>query len=221
MQPVFVLIAVVIVVAIIYGFHAAAQRRKKLSAWAMNNGLSFDSSKDRGMDDRFGEFKCLRRGSSRHAFNIMEGDWAGLPMTAFDYHYETGSGKNRSTHRFSAVILASPIPLKPLYIRREGFFDKLTEFFGFDDIDFESAEFSRRFYVKSPDRRWAYDVIHQRMMEYLLSGPDFAVQFDRGHVIAWRSGMFQPADFAAAAEFVRGIFERLPEYLIRRQRDQA
>ena len=221
MHVVFVLVFVLILAGVICAFYAAAQRRKTLSAWAMGNGLSFDPSKDRHMDDRFAEFKCLRQGSSRHAYNIMEGDWSGLAIAAFDYRYETGSGKNRSVHHFSAAILASPIPLKPLYIRREGFFDKLTEFFGLDDIDFESAEFSRRFYVKSADRRWAYDVIHQRMMEYLLSGPDFALQFDRGHVIAWRSRTFKPADFTAAAEFIRGIYDRLPEYLIRRQEGQG
>ena len=38
----------------------------------------------------------------------------------------------------------------------------------FDDIDFESDEFSRKFYVQSSDRKFAYDVLHPRMMEFLL-----------------------------------------------------
>ncbi|MDY7011318.1 MAG: hypothetical protein SVV80_11300, partial [Planctomycetota bacterium] len=110
--------------------------------------------------------------------------------------------------------------LKPLYIRREHFFDKLTEFFGFDDIDFESAEFSRKFFVKSPNKRWAYDVIHQRMMEYLLAAPDFGIQFDLMHIIAWRGRKFKPADFQAAAEMICGMLERLPEYVVRQQKGQ-
>ena len=116
MQVIFVFVGVLVVAGIICAYHAAAKRRKALLAWAMSNGLSFDSSKDRHMDDRFAEFKCLRQGSSRHAYNIMEGDWSGLAITAFDYKYETGSGKNRSVHHFSAVILASPVPLKPLHV---------------------------------------------------------------------------------------------------------
>ncbi len=151
----------------------------------------------------------------------MSGRWSDLPITAFDYHYATGSGKNRSDHYFSAVIIAGPVPLKPLYIRREGFFDKLTEFFGFDDIDFESAEFSRKFFVKSPDKRWAYDVIHQRMMEYLLAAPDFGIQFDLMHLIAWRSRKFSLADFQAAAELICGILDRLPEYVVRQQKGES
>ena len=148
------LIAIFVVVflaAIVLGYLSAAKRRKELQVWASSHGLRFSSGKDHGMDSRFGAFKCLHLGHSRYANNVITGDWKGLPLVGFDYHYETGQGKNRSSHSFSAVVLASPVPLKPLHIRREGFFDKITEFFGLDDIDFESAEFSRRFYVKVVD----------------------------------------------------------------------
>ncbi len=138
-------------------------------------------------------------------------------VLAFDYHYATGSGKNRTTHRFSAVIVESPIPLEGLFIRPEGFFDRVSEFFGADDIDFESAEFSRAFYVKSPNKRWAYDVIHQRMMEYLLRVPRFHVQFSRTHVIAWRPRCFSAADFGTAVRLIRGMLKRLPDYLVHRR----
>ncbi len=212
-----VIIAIVVIAAIAYSYYVTAQRRKELCAWAHSHGMSFTPTKDHGFDDRHSNIKCLRKGHSRYAYNIMEGQWNDLPIKAFDYHYATGSGKSRSDHYFSAVILASGIPLKPLYIRREGFFDKLTEFFGFDDIDFESAEFSRKFYVKSSDKRWAYDVIHARMMEYLMAAPDFGIQFDLMHIIAWRERKFKPADFQAGAELISGIIDRLPEYVVKQQ----
>ncbi len=218
MNPGLIVIIVIVVIAgIAYSYYVTAQRRKELCAWAHSHGMSFSPAKDRGFDDYFSNFKCLRKGHSRYAYNIMEGQWNNLAIKAFDYHYATGSGKNRSDHYFSAVILASGIPLKPLYIRRESFFDKLTEFIGFDDIDFESAEFSRKFYVKSSDKRWAYDVIHARMMEYLMAAPDFGIQFDLMHIIAWRGRKFKPADFQAAAELISGILDRLPEYVVQQQ----
>ncbi len=218
---------ILVVVLIIFGARAAAQRRKDLAAWAHGHGLSFDPSKDYGFEDRFSQFDCLSQGDSdRYAYNIMSGQWSGRPTLAFDYHYETHStdskGKRTShSNYFSAVIIASDIPLKPLYIRREGFFDKVTQFFGFDDIDFESAEFSRKFFVKSPDKRWAYDVIHQRTMEFLLSAPEFSIRFARGHVIAWRSRTNKPADFEAAAGLICGILDRLPEYVVRQQKGES
>ena len=221
MQGIIVLFVAVVVAAIIYGAYASAQRRKALSAWAQAHNLGFDPGKDDSLDDRFGEFDCLHRGRSRYAHNRIWGDWRGRQLLGFDYHYVTGSGKNRQTHKFSAVILSSELPLKPLFIRPEGFFDKVTEFFGLDDIDFESAEFSRKFFVKSPDKRWAYDVIHQRTMEYLLQAPRFTVKFDRHHVIAFRGKRFAPAEFAAATELIEGILERLPEYVVQQQSHQT
>ena len=40
--------------------------------------------------------------------------------------------------------------------------------FGYQDIKFESAEFSKTFCVRSPDKKFAYDVCNAKMMEYLL-----------------------------------------------------
>jgi hypothetical protein len=216
MNPAFVILIILAVAAVIaYAIYAAAQRRKELAAWAAKNGLAFSPGKNRDLDDRFPAFKCLRRGHSRYAYNIMAGKLQGLTVTAFDYHYATGSGKNRRTYRFSAMIAGSPHSLKPLFIRREHMFDKVTEFFGWDDIDFESAEFSREFFVKSSDRRWAFDVIHQGMMEYLLQSPKCSIQFDTERVMVWKKHRFKPAEFDEAIGLIKGMLDRLPDYLFR------
>jgi len=219
---VFFLIVPLVVGVLVYGLYRAAQRRKVLRAWAAQNGLSFDRSHDGSMDNRFPDFRCLHHGRSRYAYNCMYGPHRDRQVLAFDYHYVTGSGKNRTTHTFSAVILASPVPLEPLHIRSEGFFDRVGEFFGFDDIDFESAQFSREFRVTSPDRRWAYDVIHARMMEYLLAAPRMSIQFDSGHVIVWQGGRtFSPAQFTDSLELAHGILDRLPDYLVQQQKERT
>lgn len=178
------------------------------------------------MDHHWPTFAGLRRGDSRYAYNIMRGSWQQRDMIGFDYHYQTCTTDNkgrRQTHHhyFSAVIITSSIPLKPLLIRPEGFFDKMTEFFGADDIDFESAEFSRKFFVKSPDRRWAFDVLHARTMEFLLGQPMFQMQFARQEVMIWRDRTFKVQDFEAAADVVTGVLDRFPEYLIRQQKGQS
>lgn len=222
-QPLIIIAFVVLAVAI-FALSAwlSAKRRKELQQWATARGLSFDPGRDHGYDSRYSAFDCLRKGDNRFAYNIMEGRFQDRPFAGFDYHYETHSRDSKGRrqthhHRFSAVILGSDVPLNPLFIRPEGFFDKVTEFFGLDDIDFESAEFSRKFFVKSSDKRWAYDVLHSRAMEFLLSQPMFTMQFDRDCVIAFRSSTFSPPDFEAAAMVVHGILERFPEYLVKQQ----
>jgi hypothetical protein len=160
----------------------------------------------------------LHQGHSRCAYNIATGQWNSRPLESFDYRYVTGQGKDRTTHTFSAIILGSSLPLKPLHIRSENVLDKLTEFFGADDIDFESDQFSREFHVKSSDKKWAYDVLHQRTIEFLLGQPKFSIEFGTHHVICWRNRRFDLRMREDAIGVVEGILDRLPEYVIREQR---
>lgn len=196
----------------------SAKRKKELAAWATQSGLAFDSRPDRSFDNRYPNFGCLRRGHSRYAYNIASGSWHNRFLESFDYRYVTGHGKDRTTHTFSAIIIRTELPLKPLHIRSENAFDKLTEFFGADDIDFESNQFSREFHVKSPDKKWAYDVLHQRTMEFLLQQPKYSIEFDTRCVICWRNRRFDIPTRENAIRVVEGILDRLPEYLIREQK---
>jgi hypothetical protein len=199
---------------------AAAKRRKELAAWGSSKGLTFDEAKDRSTDERFPAFKCLRQGDGRYSFNHLRGRWSKYDFLGFDYHYETHSTDSKGHrqthhHHFSAVILGTPLRLRPLFIRPEGFFDKLSAAFGFDDIDFESTEFSKRFYVKSPDKKWAYDVLHARTMQFLLDRPAHWVQLEANHAIVWRERTFQPRDFETATGVLSGVLDALPEYLVK------
>jgi hypothetical protein len=218
------LIVAVIAVMVFLGCYFAAKRRKELLAWATAHGLGFSPNRNSQIVCRYPSFHCLTQGDNRYAYNLIAGRWANRDLCTFDYHYETYSTDSKGRrqthpHSFSAVVLSSAVPLKPLFIRPEGFFDKITEFFGFDDIDFESAEFSRKFYVKSPDKKWAYDVIHQRTMEFLLGMPGFTVEFAAHAVIAYKSILFQISDFERAIKVIEGILDRLPEYLVQQQID--
>lgn len=220
--PLIGLFIVVAVIAIGYGLYAAAKRRQELQAWAAKHGMVFSKRKDKSIDDRYPNFKCFRQGHSRYGNNFIQGQYKNLQFLGFDYHYTTGSGKNESHHSFSAVILTLAVPMKPLSIRPEGFFDKVTEFFGYDDIDFESAEFSRKFYVRAPEKRWAYDVLHTRMMDYLLSVPPHEIQFDGVWALVRRgSRTFKPADYEQAADIVCEIMNQLPDYVVEQQRGGA
>lgn len=215
-----VLIAAVVITVAIVSSILARKRRQEMAAWAQALGFSFSPEKDYSFDERFSQFKILCQGENRYAYNIITGKHADRALCTFDYHYETHSTDskgNRQTHHhvFSAVIVNTGLPLKPLLIRPEGLFDKVAGFFGFDDIDFESAEFSRTFFVKSPDRKWAYDVIQQPTMAFLLEAPRFTLEFAGSQILAARGRAFAVADFNAALEIIEGVLARLPGYLQR------
>lgn len=216
-----VVITLVVLAVVVYAVMdeiAVRKRRKALAAWGAARGLRFSTEDVYGFDDRFPSFSCLRQGDNRYAYNLLQGEWNGCPFLGFTYHYATHStnSKGRRTthhHRFSAVIIDSAVPLKPILIRPEGVLDRMSAFFGFDDIDFESAEFSRRFYVRSPDRKWAYDLLHPRAMEFLLASPVFSMEFDERRAIVWRNAIFSPADFESAAGVVTGLLDQMPGFL--------
>jgi len=219
-----IIVGIIILVAglIAWSIYAQAKRRKELTAWASKNGLSFYESRDYSLDEQYPTFSALTRGANRYAYNHITGRWNEHDFHGFDYHYETYSTDSKGRrqthhHHFSVLILSSPVPLQQLLIRPEGFFDKVTEFFGHDDIDFESIEFSKRFYVKAPEKRWAYDVLHQRAMEFLLNSPEFTIQFGRDQVIAFRNGKFKGEDYEDAAKVIKGLIDRMPEYVVNQQ----
>ena len=214
-----VVFAAIIIVGAIYSYYQNRQRIEALQALAARRGWTFSDAHDDTLETRYPDFNCLRDGSNRYAYNLLGGKSGDYALAGFDYHHETYStdsdGKRKThDHYFSAIVFDTPFPLKPLLIRTETFMDKVGEFFGVDDIDFESDEFNRKFFVKAVDRRWAFDVINQATMEFLLAAPRFTIQFAGGSVIAFRDELFTPDEFEQAEQVVRGILDRLPKYLL-------
>jgi hypothetical protein len=212
------LIALVIVIAVI-AWRQHQARQKALLDWAAKHGFSFDDGHDRGMRKRYPEFSSLSDGSNRYAFNVMRGVLDGRDVTAFHYHYETYSSDDKGnqqthSHIFSAVIVEAGLPLKSLRIRPENMLDRMGEFLGFDDIDFEWAEFSRAFHVKAPEKRWAFDVLHQEAMEFLMDSPRITVEMQNGRVMASDTGRFAPEEFDAAIGVATGLLDRLPRTVV-------
>src|SRR6185436_5032183 len=136
---------------------AARKRRDAFAALASRLGLNFSSEHDTDIPSRFEFLDKLSQGSNRYAYNILSGNYRGHAVLAFDYHYETHSTDskgNRRTdhHRFSFFILPLERTFPELTIAPEGIFSKFAQALGYDDIDFESHEFSRKFCVRSIDR---------------------------------------------------------------------
>ncbi len=173
----FIAIAAVVVVL---GYLSSLKRREAMAAVAAKLGLQFAPHKDRVLARRYEFLDKLRAGADRYAYNILSGDYQGHGVTLFDYHYRTGSGKDTHHHYISFFILHLSASFPELVIGPEGFFSKIAQAVGYDDIDFESHEFSRRFCVRCPDKKFAYDVCNARMIEYLLSNADLAIEIEGG-----------------------------------------
>jgi len=204
-----------------WNWYDSKKRRELLGAWAVGKGWRFQPGKVSGPAAEYPGLKFFDRGHSRSACNIISGEHNGRSVRLMDYRYVTGSGKSRTTHHVGVLIMRTDFPTIPLTIRRENPFDKVTEFFGADDIDFESAEFSRKFYVKSNDRKWAYDVIHQRTMDFLLASPSYEIAFGMQEIAITKSRKLSPQGYDEALALATGFYDLVPDYVIRQMNGAA
>jgi len=206
-----------------YSHLAAKRRREELAALASQLGWKFYPDRDDSHDEEFAHFEIFRRGHSRYSYNSMYGELTidekaySAKMGDFTYKVTSHNGKSSSTttYRFSYLILELPFGQVPsLVIRREGMFDKLKGMLGFDDIDFESAEFSRRFFVKSSDKRFAYDVIDPRMIEFLLNSDAPTIDIENGRgLFADGKRSWSPAQFRDTIGWAQEFFDHWPDHV--------
>ena len=161
--------------------------------------------------------KQLDQGSNRYATNVLSGTYQQYEVLAFDYHYETQTHDKNGTHTehhwFSFFILTLPAFFSDLTIRRENFFTKVAEVFGYQDIKFESAEFSKTFCVRSPDKKFAYDVCNAKMIEYLLTNRDFSIEIESNVLALAFTTRLSPEQIETNLQRLVEIRARLPEYL--------
>lgn len=223
--------AIAIVVGV-FARRAALERMRRLQAFAGEIGFSFDPSNHGDWHSRWPHFECFQRGHSRRAYNLMSGP---LPdgergerciLGEYLFKETQGSGKNRRTvtYRFGFAIVITPWRDMPdVLVRKEHFLDKLAGFLGFDDIDFESAEFSRNFMVKSKDKRFAYDLIDPRMMEFLLSEPSPMVDIGDSSLCLWfgHDRTLEPEQFRSLLGWTRRFLQRWPRVVVARLNESS
>ncbi len=217
-------VVVAVCVAAYYSHLRLMKRQEELAALAKSFGWRFDPSNDVSHDSRYKQFDVFSQGHSRFAYNTITGamtvDGRELSVRMGDYHYRirTNDGKNSrtTTYRFSYLIVELPfMGDQDLFIRREGFLDKLAGFVGFDDIDFESAEFSKRFFVKSSDKKFAYDIVHPRMIEFLLGSNPPTINLNRRCCCCIRTDEkhWKLEEFRSMIGWVEGFFDRWPDHV--------
>lgn len=202
----------------IYSVIQNQKRQEAMAALASGLGLRFSAESNYALADDYEFLNHLDQGSNRYAFNILSGTYQGNSVQAFDYHYETHSTDSKGHtqthhHYFSFFILTLPRSFPELTIAREGLFSKVAQAFGYDDIDFESDEFSRKFCVRSRDKKFAYDICHPRMMEYLLANPDLNLEIERESLALAFDSQLSAPEVQRNLDRLIAIRQLMPEYL--------
>ena len=236
MEPGLIVLLGILGIAVIgaiayFSWLAEKKRREALFALAVSLGCEYSIEDPLNIPSLLSNIKLFTQGHSREAKNVIRGKVAGRDVLAFDFKYETTEtstdSKGHTTtrdvdHWFSACLHPLECPLPYLMIRPEGLLDKVAGFFGFEDIDFESDEFSRKFQVKSDDRKFAYDVCHPQMMSWLLANAgNFSIELIDSSLVLTTGRRWSTPEFHSALCFSARFFELIPEHVWREYRERA
>lgn len=230
--------AAVFVTLIVKTAIAAEERRKQriadMRSFAQSLDLGFTEQQNPYHDEHYAHFELFRQGFDRNAYNTIFGtiehDGRTLGVNAGDFTYKTretytttdSKGRTRTrtrivTHRFSYFIVELSLRNVPdLLIRREGLFDRIASAFGKNDIDFESAEFSKRYFVKCDDRKFAYDLIHPRMMEFMLQTRPGLIDLENNRIcISGGYRTWNAEQFPQTLDWIKQFLEHWPAFVVK------
>jgi len=219
-----VIICIVIILVITIGIASHIANRKRLEAFrelAARLGMLFNQSNNYNLPAQYGFLDKLDKGSNRYFFNTFSGTYRDQQVLVSDYHYETHStdskGHRKTHHHYiSLLTLALPVDFPELTIVREGLFSKIAQALGYDDIDFESAEFSRAFCVRSPDKKFAYDICNARMIDFLLQNRDLSLEIEHKVLAMIFDSKLEIEAIEPNLNRLLEIRARMPNYLFER-----
>ena len=212
----------VVVLVAVFGYLAAKRRREEFAAFATSKGWTWTREDDR-WTTRF-DGHPFGTGDDRTAENIITGQYDGRRFEAFDYSYTTTSTStdanghtttHRTTHSFSVVAVETGVVLPRLEVAPEHWVGRMVGRLTNRDIELESEDFNRAFTVTCPDRKFASDVLHPQMMEFLLGHRDLGWRFQNRALLAVRDGSHRPAEVEAKLATIDDILDRVPEFVWR------
>lgn len=213
------LIALIAILLPIVGWtvwQAEKKRRQGFSDWAAQHGWLYDHCRNATLKHRYAFLDRLKIGHSRRASHHLKGHWGGRAATAFCFAYTTGSGKNQQTHYLGVVLMKLERHFPELRIYPENILLRFGQMMGYDDIDFESVDFSKTFTVRSEDKKFAYDFCNTGMMELLLHARQTALELEGDTLALFLDRYLKPEDLKPLLDFLTSIRGEMPEYLFRR-----
>ncbi len=214
-----------VIVLIVVGVIQAKKRREAFGMLAGQRGWTYVERDDQWTEVFDGSPFGL--GHNRRAGNVLSGQYDGRPFIAFDYVYHTTETSTDSeghtttrevSHNFGVVGLdmvgqLGNRPFPSLTVTPEGVFGRMIGRLTNKDIELESEDFNRAFTVTSEERKFASDVLHPRMMEYLLQRPKAQFRVDRRWILNVETGSPKVEEIEPRLQYLDGIVDQVPAFV--------
>lgn len=198
---------------IAWAYLSRTRRHRQLKAWAAASGWTYVGS-DPSLVDRW-QGAPFGVGRSRRASEVMVGTWGDRPAVSFTYSYVTGSGKSQSALDFHVLALPLPAYLPTVELTPDGLAVRILTGSGAPDIQFESEQFNRAWRVAADDAKFAYDIVHPRLMERLMAQDALGAKLRIAgtDIVSW---MGRPTDTARIPQrlaLLQAVIDSVPRYV--------
>ena len=200
--------------------YLATRRRRRISAFAAQMGLSFSAEDTFGLVDH--AFDLFNLGDLARCRNVVWGTFEGVEVKSGDLYFVSSSAAvpagmdrlERGGLRFVFAETEVDAFLPHVSIRHR---DWVPEGLQPNELPFESDDFNRRFLVRGDDRRFAYGFVDARMMQWLLDvtaslGVSFEASGKRLIASCGSADVSSPAPLMVA---VKGFRDRIPAMVLR------
>ena len=222
-----VLVIAGVIIAVIASYRAEQRRIQALRDLAAARSLNFHQDDPFNLPEVYAATSFCSEGHDKKASNVIEGRVGDCMVRWFDYEYTItvtrtqvlpGGGSRTveedETNYKSGCATHTALRLKRLFVRHETFLDRAAALVGFSGIELDSAEFNKRFHVACDDKKFAYDVLHQKAMEFLLERPNLTIE-SNGDFFLFTLGdeQLNPQQAASLIDAATGFCALLPRYL--------
>jgi hypothetical protein len=213
-------VVVVVLFLIIYLSYKQRKREKEMNDFISKNGFTIETadtilsllgggikSSFWGDEMFFGpDLRIFNVGRSKKIKNSFSINFNNSKIYFFNYNYTTGGGKSSTTYILTIAVFKSAKNIPQFYLRPERFFDKISEFFGYNDIDFKHRpEFSKKYYLKSNDEYSVINIFNDELLEFFETHPDYYVESNNGYIAIYRYEFVEPEKYPDFIEDVKKI----------------
>ena len=174
----------------IYLSYALERRRTAgLADACLRLGLAFQPQVPKEQIPTFGTFHLFNLGRGRKGWNLMTGTVDGAAASLFDYRYTTGGGKSSHTWTQTVAVFPAAGALPEFLLSPEHWWDKIGEFLGHRDINFEaSPEFSQHYLLKGPDEGAIRTAFGAEALGFFAQHQGWYVEVKGGALAIYRVG---------------------------------
>ena len=141
-----------------------------------------------------GHFRFFTHGYNPRFQDFLQRTTGDRSVCVFQFSYITGSGKSRTSHIQSVVlIVSSKMNLPSFLLEPENILLKIGEIIGGGDIDFtESPAFSSKYLLKGSDLERITMLFSPEVRAFFEQNPGWSVEGMGDSLIAYRQGRLWP-----------------------------